>query len=852
MGWTEQEIRTLYERSTPEETPEERAAAYPAFRRRLTEATAGFGRAGGAEFLFGEPARCNPVELSFLPFFQAIRVRFASFFDPVRFAPGAFAAWEGAFLESLAQLFGGIALEELERLAGPMTAPTANWMAESALPIVRGGDHFSHLAEKYPRLWRQVIEFTGRQADHLEEVLTALREDLQPAWRAFFGDAPLARVREVSASSSDRHNGGRSVHTVVFEDGRRVVYKPHSDSLSRAFRDWVDGLCRAAGEAPFRLPRSVRTREGAFCEFIAAAPLEREEDAAEYFRRAGFLAGAVFLLKGNDLHAENLIARGREPVIVDLETMIAPRGCLLDRISGGIGGYSVNSTALLPMMLGLPGFREAGFAGLCELYPGAANLPLFQGRPISGCDHPEAVIRGFDLALRTFLRRREEAKEWLRRFEGRCTRMVIRPTYAYVRILMGLCAREPQADPARYRSLLARKLFLPNDLFSEEECAAVLREERRALDRLDVPLFSEAVTGRMLRSMAEEWDGIDGARIAEEEARIRFSLARVRPDAGAAEPMEAPPPLPEDGIPAETAAGLGRMADRLIGLADLSGHSAVVTREQRQFLLSDIPMAACALLDGGLGVLVALGAYRRVFFSRPGLDREIRRAAKKLTDPVLSAMALIPREPGIADGTAGYLLGCRMCFEMGVLEADEFRGILAEVGKIADRERLLRYGSMDPLYGLPGMLYALERLPAAFWTPALERLRRAVREASGVRPAGGSPEEEALERRVRAEMIRPGAGAPGSAEDLRPVRNHSLRLGNSGKLYRAAGLLQQREDPEIRKRAGALCRLLAVQEQIVPGCGMPASCTETGLLHGLPGVLYSVCRYLRPDLVPEI
>ncbi|MCR5356366.1 MAG: DUF4135 domain-containing protein [Lachnospiraceae bacterium] len=849
MLFSENEFREIFERSLvtdADDDPKLRERKFKDCYDKLLKIYEGIGCDTEAEFMFGERKPCNPMELPFVFFFNAVRHHFSGLYEDGFFLPEAFSQWESSFYEALSQLFGSFALEEVRKLAGNETLPTMDWMNEKALPVIADGRLFYSMAHAYPIYARQVVIFTWLMIRHTEEVIDAVCNELKPAWPRLFGDKPFKKIRKICASASDRHNGGKSVHKIEFEDGSCLIYKPHHTAIDNAFYAWISWLAGEAGEHPFVTPVTVETKSGAFCEFVESYPLAERKEAADYFRRAGFLMGAIYLLKGNDLHCENIISRGSEPVIVDMETVISPPGCLLFRMAGGKRAYTVSAMSLFPLMLPLPGFREAGFAGLCQSLPWTSNLPTFEGNVITGNGYTQEICSGFEKALRTVLYNREQAvKTVVDLFENCPMRMVVRPTSSYMKILTGLSTKEPQSDPARYRELVERKLFYENELLSHEECVTLMQKEQKELDLLDIPFFEEVPDRESLYGLAEEWNVIDDSLIENEKMRIRFSLKGVRPDAGA---DSAVTEYGSDGK--GLSESLACMADRLTKLFDLSIHCAAVSREQRYYILSDIPLMSPAVLEGNLGTLIALSSYKRIFGTTALVEKAIDKAVKILCDPVGSAAALTARELGLADGTAGYILGCLMCYRMETLTAEQLEKTLGYVGYIAKKELQLSYGETGTMYGNMGMLYAIGKIPEEFKTDDIsliyDRVLNCIRSKQEYREST----EEKIINAVRADMIHTASDI--TPDLLIPCSNNSLRFGNAGRLYRAAEVLIAKEDQNLRKRADDLSRYLALQEHIAVGEEIPADCIETGLFHGMPGVLYSICRYLRPDIIPSL
>ena len=126
------------------------------------------------------------------------------------------------------------------------------------------------------------------------------------------------------AGLSDPHRGGRQVFAVTFANGRRLIYKPKDMGIDVAYNALLTWL-NAAG-APITLrPLLVLDRQThGWVECADPAPCADRAAVTRYYHRAGALMCLVHLLQGSDCHAENLIAAGEDPVLVDCETLLDP------------------------------------------------------------------------------------------------------------------------------------------------------------------------------------------------------------------------------------------------------------------------------------------------------------------------------------------------------------------------------------------------------------------------------------------------------------------------------------------------------------------------------------------------
>lgn len=142
---------------------------------------------------------------------------------------------------------------------------------------------------------------------------------------AFLGAAD-AELTAVSFGQGDTHRAGRSVARLSLADGSALIYKPRSLAVDAALDRFLElvfeqGLRR---RDRIRVPR-VLVREGyGWSEFIEHRYCRTPEELDSYYTGIGHWLAIARLFGTTDLHAENLIAAGPGPVIVDCETLFTP------------------------------------------------------------------------------------------------------------------------------------------------------------------------------------------------------------------------------------------------------------------------------------------------------------------------------------------------------------------------------------------------------------------------------------------------------------------------------------------------------------------------------------------------
>ena len=95
--------------------------------------------------------------------------------------------------------------------------------------------------------------------------------------------------------------------------------------LDAAFCDLIGWWNGRRLQPALRAARLVIRDGYGWSEHLAAEPCRSDQEAVQYFRRAGALIALAWLLDATDLHCGNVIAHGPWPVLIDLETALHPR-----------------------------------------------------------------------------------------------------------------------------------------------------------------------------------------------------------------------------------------------------------------------------------------------------------------------------------------------------------------------------------------------------------------------------------------------------------------------------------------------------------------------------------------------
>jgi type 2 lantibiotic biosynthesis protein LanM len=383
------------------------------------------------------------------------------------------------------------------------------------------------LLTQYPVLARRLAVETESYGEATSEFLERLLRDL-PALCAMWEVSDPGVVTAIRTGLSDPHRGNRRAVAVTFASGLRLVYKPKDLAVDVAYNRLLRWLTMMGAPVDLRPLRVLNFGDHGWVDFVEHEPCATGESLNEYYHRAGALLCVVYLLQGTDCHAENIIAAGAHPVLVDCETLLHPYPHGAGTSSGSRDQQrgtldklmydSVLTTGLLPNM-GVEALATYSIPGLCTsmLLPDisrnrwtrintdrmsvssvqdrpwtTANLPVLDGCATDVSGHIEAVVGGFTEMYRFWGAKRDAIMDSagpLAAFRDCFVRFLLRPTRVYSVLLKHAARQAFQSDGVDYSlsfELLARA-FLAGEPSSG--AWSVLETERDALARGDIPFF---------------------------------------------------------------------------------------------------------------------------------------------------------------------------------------------------------------------------------------------------------------------------------------------------------------------------------------------------------------------------
>ncbi|GIJ73715.1 type 2 lanthipeptide synthetase LanM family protein [Virgisporangium ochraceum] len=266
------------------------------------------------------------------------------------------------------------------RLSGRLTADdaTARWRQWQELAAGRG--FWESLSEHYPTLLDRLARMVGNRCDAAFAFARRFAAD-RPAIAGLVGTDPGELV-EVEFGAGDSHRGGQTV-ALVRCSGARLVYKPRSVAVDVALDRFLAGFL--TGPDRIRVPAVVVGDGYGWAAHVEHRYCADDAELHTFYRNLGHWLAVMRLLGGSDLHAENLVAAGPVPVVVDCETLFTPPpperpsgyGLATDR-AGALVGNTVLGTGLLPgrgLGLGWRGIDMSAIGSLPGQQP-TSRLPV--------------------------------------------------------------------------------------------------------------------------------------------------------------------------------------------------------------------------------------------------------------------------------------------------------------------------------------------------------------------------------------------------------------------------------------------------------------------------------------------
>ena len=452
----------------------------------------------------------------------------------------------------------------------------------------RGG--LVRLFREYPVLARLLAQMTEFWISFIVQFLCHLSQDMPKLVHHFGCGKELGKVRRIETGLSDRHHGGKTAMRVNFENGASCIYKPRNLELERAYYGLLSWLNENGVPLSFKIFGGVYGHSHGWVDVVSPLPCKDQTEVERYYRRAGLLLCLMYILGGGDCTADNLIAHGEYPVLIDMETLLGSEAAPNDITdiedafvisNRAFFWNSVFRTYLLPRWIVDSAGNPRDWSGLGRsveqqhvskiwehpntdrmrlsrrLVPsaGAGNVVRQGDSPVDPSDYANQVVEGFS-SMYHFMMSRADAllhpEGPLAALANLTTRFLLRSTTIYFGIQQE-CLLPQNLHDGMDSSIEADVLARPF-LYSESQPPfwPVVAAERSAILQGDVPLFSttpssevldigfgQSVAGLFTRPSFESMrQGLAGLNTNDLELQIQYIRSALTHDSRQSEAIE--------------------------------------------------------------------------------------------------------------------------------------------------------------------------------------------------------------------------------------------------------------------------------------------------------------------------
>lgn len=365
--------------------------------------------------------------------------------------------------------------------------------------------------EIYPILGRMAYQVCDNWKKYFIEIITNLYRDLSQLQAKIPPLSKIHTLTHIRALLTDgAQTGGRSVAILTFNDDIKVVYKPRDCAIDVAYGQFLDWFNAQNIVPPIRYMTVVSQPHHSWCEFVEP---EREMTHTELpimYSKLGSLLCLMYLLDTIDMHSDNIIVVGDDPILIDLETLLQPF------LPNENRNHSVKNTHFLPDIkhimpdaFDLEGFTDVEIndktwterkelvwenEGTDEMRIVRKRLPIDKNRNsiiieetiINPADYARYIVKGFRQTYRHIANHPSAFLEAAKCFNDKKLRTILRGSKKYDALI------EDMSHPTHLQDGIALEQFLDRlwiEASDELYLKPLIGIEKKDLINLDNPYF---------------------------------------------------------------------------------------------------------------------------------------------------------------------------------------------------------------------------------------------------------------------------------------------------------------------------------------------------------------------------
>ncbi|BCN29890.1 type 2 lanthipeptide synthetase LanM [Anaeromicropila herbilytica] len=391
--------------------------------------------------------------------------------------------------------------------------------------LLKNKDYVSKIYNRYPVLYQEMTRTVAYTLRYMEEILDNTEKNIAEIENNLNDGNTLGSLNKVILGNGDTHNEGKMVATLIFEK-KTIMYKPRNFSIEKsfdAFLQWVNG--NVAEFYPLTSCKHYSIENAGWMEFIEHSECQSMEEVTQFYIKMGQLLCLLYSINSKDCHCENLIARGNEPILIDLEAILHTDEYNSKNGFDSIEAYihrkvqnSVDGVMILPSLLqnfNTNDVMEIGAIGsgrpkkspyktqiiknfdsdeikveyVNKDIADAENYPLYKGKAVGGNGYIQYVKKGFIRTYQWILANKIQYKNMVREiFENVECRVIYKATNDYTQVLSTSYHPDLLHDNMDRRFYFHRigLLIKKNEPFIEKD---IYQTEIESMLKGDIPSF---------------------------------------------------------------------------------------------------------------------------------------------------------------------------------------------------------------------------------------------------------------------------------------------------------------------------------------------------------------------------
>lgn len=401
-------------------------------------------------------------------------------------------------------------------------------------------EYCSSLYFEYYELSKIMAQKTNDYFAYIYEMLTNIKSEVGIISRHYNIEKEKLIIESISTSAGDEHISGKAVAIINFIENFKLVYKPRNLGFDIGFQnilEWIE-IKSKGSVLPMKKLKIIERREFGLVEYVDNNECYSVEEIKEFYIKIGQYIAILHSLNAVDFHSENIIADGKDPVLIDLETLFHPYVKIhseemyteSEKVANEVIENSVQSIGILPFYIMNEAVSDAkmdisGLGGAMEqkspyksyvvnneytdrievsrehlnIEPDKNN-PKLNGEIQKSENFVDSIIQGFKACYATILDNRiDYSRKVNNAFIGNTNRIIIRPTRDYTQLL------NTSYHPDLLRNEEDRIVF-----FSRlggnvsEERVKILRLELKSLLNGEVPCFNCKIDSKHVYDVRNE------------------------------------------------------------------------------------------------------------------------------------------------------------------------------------------------------------------------------------------------------------------------------------------------------------------------------------------------------------